>query len=90
MIEDGRLDVDGFVTMSPASSTANPMKALRTAKDVLAAFRGYEDSEVGEEGEARRGVRGIASARHKYAVGLDGTTNPTWSTAFETRNPFAF
>lgn len=47
MIEDGRLDVEEFLTMTPVSTTANPMATLRTSKDVRKAFDGYEDNNVG-------------------------------------------
>lgn len=47
MIEGGRVDVGGSVVMTPVSQGANPMKALRTAKDVREAFSGYENTEVG-------------------------------------------
>lgn len=47
MIDDGRVDTDGFVTMTPANKDAAPMKALRTAKDVREAFSDYKTTEVG-------------------------------------------
>ncbi|CAN0144509.1 unnamed protein product [Scytosiphon promiscuus] len=46
MIGDGLLDVDDFVTMTPRDEFVNPMKALKTGKDVREYFAGHESSKV--------------------------------------------